>query len=136
MRYFVLDTNSVVSAYLSERSVSRQAYNTAFRDGVIVHSDANLTELAEVLARPKFDRYLRLPARLAAIREFEQRSLRVPVEKEVTACRDPKDDKFLSLAITAGADCIVSGDADLLSLHPFRGIPVLTPADFLVYCNR
>ncbi len=133
MRYYVLDTNTVVSAYLLEGSVSRQAYNKAFKEGIVIHSEATLTELAEVLARPKFDRYVSLPVRLSAIREFEQRSLCIPVENEVTACRDPKDDKFLSLALAAGADCIISGDIDLLTLHPFRGIPVLSPADFLLY---
>ena len=49
----------------------------------------------------------------------------------ITACRDPKDDMFLSLAVTAGADCIISRDEDLLVLHPFENIPILTTADFM-----
>ncbi|WP_408733647.1 putative toxin-antitoxin system toxin component, PIN family [Mucilaginibacter sp.] len=53
-----------------------------------------------------------------------------PVEK-FSDCRDPKDNKFLELAVTAGASCIVSGDQDLLILHPFNNIPILPPADFL-----
>jgi predicted nucleic acid-binding protein len=51
--------------------------------------------------------------------------------EQVADCRDPKDDKFLSLALAAGADCIVSSDADLLALHPYRGIAIVTPAVFL-----
>jgi len=43
----------------------------------------------------------------------------------------PKDDKFLELAVNGRADVIVSGDADLLALNPFRGIPIETPADYL-----
>ncbi len=50
---------------------------------------------------------------------------------EIVECRDPKDDKFLELAYSAKAKCIVSGDQDLLVLHPFRGIPIKTAAEFL-----
>ena len=49
----------------------------------------------------------------------------------ITACRDPKDDKFLTLAVAANADYIVTGDDDLLVLHPFRGIQIIKPAEFL-----
>jgi predicted nucleic acid-binding protein len=45
--------------------------------------------------------------------------------------RDPKDDKFLQVAVAGKADVIVSGDEDLLVLHPFSGIPILRPAAFL-----
>ena len=46
-------------------------------------------------------------------------------------CRDPDDDKFLELAVSGNADYLVSGDDDLLALHPFREIPILRPAEFL-----
>jgi len=46
-------------------------------------------------------------------------------------CRDPKDNKYLELAVAANASCIVTGDQDLLVLNPFRNIPILTSADFL-----
>jgi putative PIN family toxin of toxin-antitoxin system len=49
----------------------------------------------------------------------------------IRACRDPKDDKFLSLAVSGHADLILTGDADLLALHPFQGIAILSPADYL-----
>ena len=49
----------------------------------------------------------------------------------VKICRDPKDDKFLDVAINGGADLIVTGDADLLVLHPFEGIEIVTPAAYL-----
>ena len=47
------------------------------------------------------------------------------------SCRDPKDNQFLELAVNGQADFIVTGDEDLLVLHPFRAIPILTPRDFL-----
>jgi predicted nucleic acid-binding protein len=46
-------------------------------------------------------------------------------------CRDPRDNKFLALALIADADAIISSDNDLLTLHPWRGIPILTPTLFL-----
>ena len=55
----------------------------------------------------------------------------VEIVELISASRDPKDDKFLELAVSGRADLIVSGDADLLVLNPFRGIPVVTPAAFL-----
>ncbi len=49
----------------------------------------------------------------------------------VRACRDPKDDMYLELAVSDEATCIVSGDQDLLQLNPFQGIPIITPDEFL-----
>jgi predicted nucleic acid-binding protein len=49
----------------------------------------------------------------------------------VKGCRDPKDDKFLEIALNGHADLIISGDKDLLDLNPFRGIPILSPAGYL-----
>jgi predicted nucleic acid-binding protein len=51
--------------------------------------------------------------------------------QKISACRDPKDNKFLEAALSSQADCIVSGDADLLDLTPFEGISILRPAEFL-----
>jgi predicted nucleic acid-binding protein len=58
-----------------------------------------------------------------------------PVEI-VTDCRDSKDNKFLELALASQAVCIISGDSDLLMLHPFRNIPVMDPAGFLQNFNN
>ena len=51
----------------------------------------------------------------------------IDIEETVQACRDPKDDKFLEIAVNGGADVVVTGDPDLLVLHPFRGVAILTP---------
>ena len=55
----------------------------------------------------------------------------VTITGRITACRDSKDDKFLELAVNGHADLIVSGDADLLTVNPFRGIPIVAPATFV-----
>lgn len=51
---------------------------------------------------------------------------------EITACRDPRDNKLLELAVSGSASDIVTGDADLLVLHPFRGIDILAVSAFLL----
>ena len=52
------------------------------------------------------------------------------ISETIIECRDPKDNKFLELAVCANATCI-TGDKDLLILHPFRNIPILNAVDFL-----
>jgi predicted nucleic acid-binding protein len=46
-------------------------------------------------------------------------------------CRDPRDNKFLALALACSADVVVSSDEDLLTLNPYRRIPVVLPRGFL-----
>jgi putative PIN family toxin of toxin-antitoxin system len=90
-----------------------------------------LLELAEVLGRAKFDPYLTIGERQDFLRMFDRIAERVEVVRTVQACRDPRDDKFLELAVEGEADVIVTGDNDLLTLDPFQGISILTPARFL-----
>lgn len=54
----------------------------------------------------------------------------------VAACRDNRDNKFLELGLSGNATSIISGDSDLLVLHPFRGISIVTPQRFLDQRNR
>ncbi|MGH7961915.1 MAG: putative toxin-antitoxin system toxin component, PIN family [Candidatus Binatia bacterium] len=123
----VFDTNVVVSAVLLPRSVPRQAFDRVQKYGKVLISAATVDELNEILHRRRFDKYVgearRLEFLAALIREAEL----VNVTEVVAECRDPKDNKFLELAISGKATHIISGDADLLVLHPFRGIPVVTP---------
>ena len=93
-------------------------------------------ELAEVLARSKFDRYLTVSERQEFLRLFGRVAERIPIIHVVQACRDPKDDKFLELAVNGAARLIMTGDADLLALHPFRGIDILSPAAYLGVFDR
>jgi predicted nucleic acid-binding protein len=59
----------------------------------------------------------------------------IDVVSLIAECNDPKDDKFLNLAIDGRADVIISRDPDLLVLHPFRNILVLNPSDFILWIN-
>jgi len=130
---FVLDTNVVVSALLLKQSVSRQAFDRAFELGQVLLSWATISELNDVLSREQFDKYVLEEERKKFLAAFVHEAVLVEVTETVTDCRDPKDNKFLELAVSGNATCIISGDKDLLVLHPFRSIPVLSPKSFLNY---
>ncbi len=128
---FVLDTNVIVSAVLLSRSLPRQAFDLAFSRGTVLVSESMLDELDNVLRRPRFERYVSEDQRLQFLTNFIRDATVAEVTEVITDCRDPKDNKFLELAVSGSATCIISGDADLLVLHPFRSIPVVTPQVFV-----
>ena len=128
---FVFDTNAIVSAALLNGSVSRRAFDKALDGGTILVSAETIGELDDVLGRPDFARYLAEDERLEFLAVLLHETELVQVTHQIRACRDARDDKFLELAMSGAADCIVSGDQDLLVLHPFQGVPIVTPRDFL-----
>lgn len=130
---YVIDTNTLVSRLLLSGSIPAKAVHKAIRSGDLLFSSATLRELGEVLRRPKFDRYLEPADRDKFIRLLARLAIMVEITHPVQNCRDPKDDKFLEAAFNGRADAVISGDADLLELHPFRGIPILSPREFLSY---
>ena len=127
----VLDTNVVVSAVLLPHSVPRQAFDQVLEHGKVLISSATAAELNDVLHRPGFDKYLREEERMEFLTALVREAELVDVTTVVTDCRDPKDNKFLELAVSGEATHIISGDDDLLVLHPFRSIAILTPHDFM-----
>jgi putative PIN family toxin of toxin-antitoxin system len=128
---FVIDTNLLVSAFILPRSISRKALDKARKQGQIVISQESVDEFTEVFIRPKFDRYLPLELRLEIIDDFISIAYLVKSSVKISVCRDPKDDKFLELALAAKAKYLITGDQDLLVLHPFQGILIITAAEFL-----
>ncbi|MES2703228.1 MAG: putative toxin-antitoxin system toxin component, PIN family [Bacteroidota bacterium] len=131
IKIFVFDTNSLISAHLLPNSVNRLAYDTALTKGVIAYSRATLSEFVQVFSRPKFDKYLSLTARSEAITRFEREGFLIDVKIQIADCRDQTDNKFLELAVTSGARCLVTGDKDLLVMHPYRAFDIISPSDFL-----
>ena len=128
---WVVDTNVLLGRLLAPRGVAARAVDRALARGVLLVSEATLEELAEVLARPKFDPYLSRQERQRFIALLGGVARVVPIHHHLHACRDPKDDKFLDMALSGGAKAIITGDQDLLALHPFHTIPILSPAEFL-----
>ena len=132
----VFDTNALISALLFEGSRPARALLAALDRGVLLVSVETVSELSKVAGRSKFDRYVTTEERARFVAALVGRAELVEVGAHVAACRDPKDDKFLSLALAGSASVIVSGDEDLLVLHPFQGVPILTPAAFLEEMER
>jgi putative PIN family toxin of toxin-antitoxin system len=126
----VVDTNVFLSAALKEKSLPGMAAQIVAESGVLLKSTITERELFVTLDRPRLaplipPRFRDWLSELLAAAEL------VTITDRITACRDPKDDKFLELAVNGRADLIISGDADLLALNPFREIPIVTPAAFV-----
>jgi putative PIN family toxin of toxin-antitoxin system len=130
----VIDTGVLVSALIHRQGTTGEVLH-ALRDGrfIVVYSTGILVEIIDVLGRSTLRiKYHIEPEDISIVINLIRLrgDLVVPLRK-VTACRDPKDDKFLEAALAGGVGCIVSGDADLLDLTPFEDIPILRPAEFL-----
>ena len=128
---FVFDTNSLVSALIIPKSISRLSLEKADKIGVLVFSKETLTELGEDLLRSKFDKYVSLIDRLEYIERLEARGKIIETRSNFTDCRDIKDNKFLNLAYDSNASYIITGDQDLLILNPFKGIPIISASSFV-----
>lgn len=110
----------------------RSAFDKALKLGSIASSPEVFEEYTQILFRKKFDKYFFTNEERLFIINLISTNLLVFEPKEIIkACRDENDNKFLELAIVSNAACIITGDKDLLVLHPFRSIPVLKAIDFL-----
>jgi uncharacterized protein len=128
---FILDANVLVSAVLSSKSKARQAFNLAIDTGIILMSNPVFAEISEVLLRPKFDRYIDRARRENFIGDLLGIVQFIEITEQINECRDPKDNKYLELAVSGGAKLIVTGDNDLLVLNPFRSTTILNIQEFL-----
>ncbi|MFT4243498.1 MAG: putative toxin-antitoxin system toxin component, PIN family [Acidovorax sp.] len=134
MQRLVADTNTIISGLLWS-GAPRQIINSTH--AMFFSSPALLEELAGVLRRAKF-------AHLLSTRNVRPNELFDSFAKQchlvyphpiAPTCRDPDDDAVLACALTAGADCIVSGDKDLLVLGHYQRIPIVTAAQALAAIN-
>ena len=126
----VVDTNVLVSAALKGRSMPATAAYIVERRGGLLKSLATEQQLFDVIVRPYFVALID-PETRAWLHRLMVAAELVAITERIVACRDPTDDKFLELAVNGRADLIVTGDADLLALNPFRDIPIVTPAIFV-----
>jgi uncharacterized protein len=125
----VLDTNTALSGLLWDGAPGRLIQAAETRTIEIVSSVALLTELRDILSREKFARRLALRG-VSCARVFTDYialvTIVAPALISPTILRDPADDAVLAVAIGAGVDLIVSGDAHLLNLKSFQGIDIIT----------
>lgn len=127
----VCDTNILISALLLGSSLPAKALLKAERAGVILYSNSVLEEITTVLSRPKFAKYIDEDDITGFLARIHRSWHKIAVSCVINDCRDPKDNKFLELALSGEAEMIISGDQDLLTLHPYRDIKIVTAADFL-----
>lgn len=127
----VIDTNVLISGLFSTTSTPAVAVEKAVTKALLIATTETLRELIERLLLPKFDRYVSRERREALLQRVASIVEIIEVLQHVHASRDPKDDKFLEAAVNGRANVLVTGDRDLLDLNPFRGIAIVTPADYL-----
>ena len=127
----VLNTNVPIGAALRREGPPRAVVNAVrSENGTLLFSDETFDELRSRFFRPKFDRYVSRQDRAVFLAQLEAVSEWVSITGAKLGCRDPDDDKLLETALLGNADCLVTGDRDLLEMSPFHGIPIVTPAGF------
>lgn len=127
----VFDASTIVSAAPKTDSVPERALLRAEETDIFALSTAVDAEIADVLDGPKFAGMLSRERRERILDTLRGTAVWFEPTDRITDCRDPKDNKYLELALAAGAEIIVSSDNDLLVLYPWRGVRILRPADFL-----
>lgn len=131
----VLDTNTLISRMLLPQGVAGRAVDKALGAGTLLASEETFTELAEVLARPKFDRYASPAERQQFLSLLGSVVRIIPIHHRVVICRDPKDDMLLHVALNGEARWLITGDQDLLVLAPgflkSHGLHIASPAEYL-----
>jgi uncharacterized protein len=131
----VLDTNTIISAAINPSSISGLLYLHTLKHCDLYRSDATSNELKVVINRPFMDRYFVTDApstRTEFIERYFMVARQVKVTQTVTRCADPKDNMFLDLAQTVGADYLVSGNIKHLNiLVEHEGTSIVTNRQFL-----
>ncbi|HZB87965.1 MAG TPA: putative toxin-antitoxin system toxin component, PIN family [Terracidiphilus sp.] len=133
----MIDTSSLVGAVIRPDQVLQRVLD----EHDLFVSSGSLSELERVLLGKKLQRYGTAEERLAFIAVIRRNAIQIDVtvqqlEALQGECRDTKDREFLAIVEAIRAHVLVSSDQDLLVLNPWRGIPILTPAQFLEQCNE
>ena len=135
----VIDTNVWISAFLMKTGAPAGLVRQVLAHGEPVFSPATFAELDARIWRPKFDRYLDMDERKQLLHDANSLACWVTVPPAIAArtfCRDADDDKMIHAALAAQATLLVTGDDDLLCLHPLGGLNILTPREALEKLKR
>lgn len=124
----VLDTNVLIAALIARGTCHELLEHCVIRHDLIT-SEFILDELRQKLAE-KF-KYLDAMADEAIAVLRSRMKVITPSPLTIPVCRDADDDNVLAVAVEASCDCIVTGDVDLLVLHPYQEIAILSPRAFL-----
>ena len=133
---FVVDTNVLISALIKPQSVPGQALFQCRQKGTLLFSEETKGELFSVIQRPRFTRYIDPNWIVEQANQIVQQAEVVKIASAIKIeCRDLTDVKFFQLAVDAKANCLISGDFDLLEKNMVLGVPVMTPSYFLVWLS-
>ena len=133
--FIVIDTNVLTSAGLLPQSKAAQVLALAIEHFVIAQNRDTWHELETRIARPRFDRYFGESGRLRHLVQIAQSIQRFEISAAVSVSRDKTDDKFIELAIDSGASILISGDPDLKDVKAYKGVEILSPAQFFERFN-
>jgi putative PIN family toxin of toxin-antitoxin system len=128
-----IDTDVYVSFFLLPSSVAGRAVAKAWKQATTLASSSTAMELRAALGRASFAPYLRPETVGPFIERVQSVATRIQVRSTVSAWRDPRDDKFIEVAVHGQADAIVTCDRALLAMKHFGGIAILTPAEYLAF---
>ncbi|RZJ98849.1 MAG: putative toxin-antitoxin system toxin component, PIN family [Flavobacterium sp.] len=126
----IVDTNLWISFLLTK---DFSTLDKLFTDGsmTLLFSQELLDEFIEVARRPKFKKYFSLSDLQGLLQELNSHAEFITVTSTVDACRDPKDNFLLSLAVDGKATYLITGDKDLLDLRNFEETKMVTIAAYL-----
>lgn len=127
----ILDTNVLISGLLLSSSTPQKVFDWVTQQEILLVSETTFEEIYTTLLRDKFNKYISLEKRLKFLSILREKADIVEIVEEISIFRDPKDNKFLELAVAGNATHLITGDQDLLTLHPFRGVNILTASQFL-----
>ena len=122
----VFDTSTLVAVCIYPDREPAQIFRKALLKFEAVASPDTLEEVSAVLARPKFNAWRSAEQRREWVKQYAMSVDEVTPSVTIADCRDGKDNKFLELAVSSTASIIVSSDDDLLDLHPYHGIEIIT----------
>lgn len=129
---YICDTNIFISAVLSFNSLPDKAVETVLNSNAFfAFSDETYNEFVEVFSRKKFNKYISVEKRNLFIEKIFKSSQNYTIHKKVDLCRDPKDNKFLDLALVSDSEFIITGDEDLLVLKKIGKTEIITPREFI-----
>lgn len=132
----VLDTNIVISAAKSLDGNPAQIFEMLLLEEIINYTTKEIIEeIKEVLARPRIK--LALIEQEFMLTNFEKFSTTIQTMSTFDVIKDdPDDNKFLACAVDSNAEYIISGDDHLLKLKTFKGIQIVTPAQFVTLMHE
>lgn len=125
----VVDTNILISLFMGRQS-AELIEAIVNEDIVLISSREQISEIKRVLAYPKLAKHFTPEIRDDIVFLVATMAELVLLANDISDCRDPKDNFILEMAVNGKADFIVSGDEDIRSLNPYRGVSILDLNEF------